>query len=231
MTTRRTSQTEMMPQIGLMAVGSGRRLSAILPTHPPIEVTMHSQAKRTSLSVISNPDEDDGVTPHLPFSPEKAAYALIFAVFAHGINFSCILPNIPLMCMPGMHEDSFPSIDPWMGFASAQYFILAAVAVGTVSSGFFYGWLAGKIGYRITFMILALGSVVFTMARYFGRGSYWGFATLTFVNSSFGGTVVVGNGYVSNIFNDRFKIDSYIGYLLASREFRCFVPSTSVACI
>ena len=124
--------------------------------------------------------------------------------------------------MPGMHDDSFPSIEPWMGLASAQYFILAATSTGSVLSGFFFGWLAGKIGYRVTFMILAFGSVVFTLARYFAKGSYWGFACVSFVNSCFGGSVVVGNGYVSIIFTDRFKIDSFIGYLLATREFGCF---------
>ena len=205
-----------------MAATSARRLSAIrLPTSPEIDVTYRSHAKRTSLTVFTGPEDDAKISEShdkVPFSPDKAAYALIFAVFAHGVNVSCVLPNLPSMCTPGMDPDSFPSIEPWMGIASAQYFILMATSTATVLSGFFFGWLANKIGYRRSFMILASGSVVFTLARYFARGSYWSFAAVSFVNSCFGGTVVVGNGYVGNVFNDRFKIDGFIGYLLGARE-------------
>lgn len=203
-----------------MAATSARRLSAIrLPTSPEIDMTYRSHAKRTSLTVLTGPEDDDKISEShdkVPFSPDKAAYALIFAVFAHGVNVSCVLPNLPSMCTPGMDPDSFASIEPWTGIASAQYFILMATSTATVMSGFFFGWLANKIGYRRSFMILASGSVLFTLARYFARGSYWSFAAVSFVNSCFGGTVVVGNGYVGNVFNDRFKIDGFIGYLLGA---------------
>ena len=210
------SRRETLTQLGLRAGLDGRRASAILP---PIDVTLRSHAIDPDQSIRSNSNNNDGDAENTKSSPKKAAYALIFAVFADGINYSCVTPNIPSMCMPGMRSDSFPSIEPWMGMASAQYFILGSISVGTVMSGFFFGWLSSRVGYRISFAILALGSVVFSITRYFVRGSYWWFTVLSFINSLFGGTVAVGNGYMCYIFKDRNKIDNYIGYLLAMSEF------------
>ena len=215
MSTRRLSQGETLAQL----LG-GRRVSAILP---PIDLTLRSHTTQHNQTIRSDSDNHDGINTS---SPEKAAYALLYAAFADGINFSCITPNVPSMCMPGMHSDSFPSIEPWMGMASAQYFLLGSVSIGTVFSGFFFGWLSSRVGYRISFAILALGSVVFSIIRYFVRGSYWWFTAMSFIYSFFGGIGAVGNGYIGFLFNDRNKTDIHFGYLLATSEFyhcdRCF---------
>lgn len=189
---------------------NGRRVSTLIP---PIELKLHSDDEYQQSQGAESTDAEENPNSN------KAAYAIIFAVFAHGINFSSVVPNYPAMCMPGMQTDSFPSIEPWMGLASAQYFLFGSTSIGGVLSGFLFGWLSGRIGYRKVFMMLAFGEVVFTIGRYLTRGSYWGFAVVSFINSLFGGTVAVGNGYMCHLFTDRVKIDSYIGYLLATSEF------------
>ncbi|KAL7532229.1 hypothetical protein ACHAWF_004057 [Thalassiosira exigua] len=145
-----------------------------------------------------------------------AAYAMLFAVFSDAVNLMCCAPNYPMMVTPGANDDSFPSIEPF-GEATASYVLLGGVSFALVVSNILFGLLAGKIGSRTCTMILMAGSVIFTIARYFARGTFWSFTILSFVNALFGSTVAVGNGYISILFKeDRVKADSFIGYIMAT---------------
>jgi len=146
----------------------------------------------------------------------SAAYAMMFAVFADAINISCTAPNYPIMTTPGAKPDSFPSVEPF-GIATAQYILLGSTSIARVISSVFFGWLAMKIGSRKCTLILMLGSVVFTLGRFFTKGSFWGFTVMSFINALFGSTVAVATGYMCLVFKDkRAKADGFIGYLMAT---------------
>lgn len=110
----------------------------------------------------------------------RAAYAMIFAIFADALNLQCCAPNYPAM-MSGVHEDSFPSIAP-LGLATAQYVLTAAISLGAILSNFVFGHLMGRVGAKSAVIVLLVGSVVFTVGKYFGRHSYWLFLALSFAN-------------------------------------------------
>ena len=86
-----------------------------------------------------------------------------------------------------------------------------------VISSVFFGWLAMKIGSRKCTLILMLGSAVFTLLRFFAKGSFWGFTIMSFVNCLFASQVAVATGYMCLVFkDDRAKADGFIGYVMAT---------------
>lgn len=129
---------------------------------------------------------------------------------------------------------NFSSVKSCAGIATAQYVLIFAISFGLVISNFLFGWLATKIGSRKCSLILMLGSVLFTVAKYFARGNYWAFTVLSFVNCLFGSSIAVGNGYMCLIFKgNRAKIDGYIGYLMATSkcEYWYFFICSALFCV
>lgn len=115
---------------------------------------------------------------------KRAAYAAMFAVFVDAINMMCIAPNLPIMVTPGLHQDSFPSTEPF-DIATAQYAHDAVEALGMVISNFVFGYIADRIGSRKAILLLMIGSCCTSVGIYLVRSNYWSFIAMTFVNGKY----------------------------------------------
>eukprot|EP00569_Conticribra_weissflogii_P009627 CAMPEP_0171367188 /NCGR_PEP_ID=MMETSP0879-20121228/5928_1 /TAXON_ID=67004 /ORGANISM="Thalassiosira weissflogii, Strain CCMP1336" /LENGTH=487 /DNA_ID=CAMNT_0011875187 /DNA_START=14 /DNA_END=1474 /DNA_ORIENTATION=- len=147
---------------------------------------------------------------------QRAAYAAMFAVFVDAINMMCIAPNLPIMVTPGLHEDSFPSTEPF-DIATAQYAHDAVEALGMVISNFVFGYIADRIGSRKAILLLMIGSCCTSVGIYLVRSNYWSFIAMTFANGLFGSAAAIANGYMFIIYkNDREKADEFGGYVMAT---------------
>jgi hypothetical protein len=192
-----------------------RRRSTILYQNPEdIDDPQHPRpSKLNRQSMATMPDSIRLATSQKHVM--RAILAVLVCVFVDAINLQCAAPNYPLMVTIGGHPDSFPNTDPF-DFAAAQYMLYTAAKFGAFISNLTAGTMSDRYGRRRMLMIDLAGSVIFTLAKYFARNSYWMFVAMTFVNGLFASSASVALGYMADIFvNDRAKADMYMNNVVA----------------
>jgi predicted MFS family arabinose efflux permease len=144
--------------------------------------------------------------------------ALRIAVFADAAVSQMLGPNCALMVFPDAHPDSFSSTSPF-GFSSAAWHFIpmtAQLATGLASTT--GGHLSDKHGRRPMIIANLIGSVVFTLAKYFFffRKSFWAFNAANFFNGLFSATLTIAITCVSDAFEDRQTKDAQTAMMSAT---------------
>jgi len=140
-------------------------------------------------------------------------------VYKKQLYMTSLLPrsDFPFLARtgPGAHPDAFDSTAPF-GFASATYFLPMTALLGIAISSAVMGSLSDRWGRRVCMLICLGGSIVFLIASYLVRSSFWGFNAVSFVNGLFGGGLPVALAYASDVHPNRAKKDGEIGVLIGT---------------
>lgn len=140
--------------------------------------------------------------------------AVRWACFVDVCCQTVLQPNFPYMCIPDYHQDSFPNIKPFK-FATAQYFIPCAPAIGSAIASLVFGPLSDRIGRKPCMLICLYLGAVGSVLKYFARQTFWGFNAANFANGLVGASLVVGMAYVGDVYpDDKEKANEELGALM-----------------
>lgn len=143
----------------------------------------------------------------------KSLWAVRFAVFADAMSTTILYPNYAFLVSPGTTEDSFESTGPF-DFGAATYFLAMMALLSAAFTSCFMGMLSDRFGRRPCMLICVGISVLWTLAKYMVRDSFWSFSALNFVNGLFAGTLSVSMTYASDVSVDRRTRDSEMSYMV-----------------
>jgi MFS family permease len=86
--------------------------------------------------------------------------------------------------------------------------------VGSAIAATFIGGVSDKIGRRPVMLVCVGMGVIGSIAKYFARGSFWGFCAANFITGLFGATLAISMAYASDIARTRVEKDTLIGSLV-----------------
>eukprot|EP00588_Corethron_pennatum_P011427 CAMPEP_0194268774 /NCGR_PEP_ID=MMETSP0169-20130528/3045_1 /TAXON_ID=218684 /ORGANISM="Corethron pennatum, Strain L29A3" /LENGTH=612 /DNA_ID=CAMNT_0039010149 /DNA_START=151 /DNA_END=1989 /DNA_ORIENTATION=- len=138
---------------------------------------------------------------------QRSILVLYLAVFINYANRLALSPVIPILTEPGLHKDSFESIGPFVPF-TAFCFIGGLSNLGSFFANIIGGTVSDKVGRKPVIMAALCGSIISQIAIYFMRNSFWGFSVSTFFLGLFTNTATLAFGYLSDVIQDRTKLDS-----------------------
>ncbi|CAB9522824.1 unknown protein [Seminavis robusta] len=137
------------------------------------------------------------------------------SVFCDYATSTILRPNFPFLALPGAHEESFPSTEPF-GFSAATYFLPFTFLLGAAICSPVMGPLSDPVGRKpcivFSLVVTALGAVV----KYLVRQSFWGFCVANFAHGLIGGgTAPVSLAYASDVSISRHQKDAEIAFMTA----------------
>lgn len=102
------------------------------------------------------------------------------------------------MVLPGAHEDSFSSTEPF-GFSAATYFVPMCALGGVAIASLVIGRLSDVKGRKPCLLLCLYGSAVGCILKFVARKSFWVYNSMNFLNGLFSASVPVSLAYAGDV--------------------------------
>ena len=145
-------------------------------------------------------------------------FCAIFPILHLELNDCILLPihmlvMSAIMVLPGAHDDSFPSTEPF-GFSAATYFVPMTALVGVAIASMVIGKLSDIKGRKPCLLFCLYGTVVGCILKFIMRKSFYVYCAMNFLNGLVSASVPVALAYAGDVNETKREKDAEIGVLV-----------------